>query len=334
MKKDITLQKIIELAKQGKTQDEIANEFPGCSAHVHYLIMREWRRANGLIRQRKGSKPKLTVSKQPIPEVKKVPGQLRHKFFETALRCVLARTASGLTVPNWWFGAPGAGKTKLGSQIAEAIGVPFYPLSCGPTTTEGRLLGYRNLATGDFVPGHIYKPFKDGGVCLIDEADVADPGVLVACNSISANDAYMFPNGEYVPRHKDFYLVATANTVGTGAANGFTRNKLDAATLDRFAMIKLEYDETMEAHLSGNREWCEYVWKVRKFVEKSSDKAFYVTPRASMNGAAMLAQGLPAKFVVECVILNKASKTLAETIVSNCGMFEDKSQNTVAQPVI
>ena len=60
------------------------------------------------------------------------------------------------------------------------------------------------------------------------------------------------PNEPYAYRHKDFICIAAANTVGLGADRQFSgRNKLDAATLDRFAIgkIMMDYDPEVEMQL-------------------------------------------------------------------------------------
>lgn len=252
--------------------------------------------------------------------VKEIAG-LTHKQLPTIIKAVSARTASGWPVPCWWYGAPGAGKTHLWGQVAEALEAKHYPIPLGPTTTEGKLLGYKNLATGEFVTGLLYVPFKSGGFVNLDEIDVADPSVLVGVNSLVANDRFLFPNGECVARHRDFYIVASANTIGTGAMLGFQRNKLDAATLDRFAKFRLEYDRDLETALCGNAGWAEYVWKVREYVEKNCAASLYITPRASINGAALIANGLPAEMVADSTLFAMVSKDIKASIIASVGTF-------------
>lgn len=253
--------------------------------------------------------------------VKEITG-LRHKQLPLVIKATTARTVSGWPVPAWWYGAPGAGKTHLWRQVSEALGVKYYPIPLGPTSTEGKLLGYKNLATGDFVQGCLYLPYKEGGLVNLDEIDVCDPSVLVGANSISSNEEFMFPNGEVVKRHRDFYLVASANTLGTGATGGFTRNKLDAATLDRFAKFKLEYDADLESNLCGNPKWAAYVWKVREYVEKNCSQTTYITPRASINGAALLAAGLTPTEVMDATLFAMMSKDMKATVIKAVGQYQ------------
>jgi hypothetical protein len=62
--------------------------------------------------------------------------------------------------------------------------------------------------------------------------------------------------GETIVRHPDFRVVVTANTNGTGAANGFIRNKIDRASVDRFAvgMFQLHRDDMLERHIMDSLE--------------------------------------------------------------------------------
>jgi len=252
--------------------------------------------------------------------------KIKHKQFDEILTALRAKTATGMSVPVWLYGAPGASKTFLANQLAEELNLKFYPISCGPTTTESRLVGYRNLATGDFVKGHCYEPFKEGGLCLIDEADAADPGVLVACNSISANDRFMFPNGELVQRHENFIMMATGNTTGSGSTSGYVRNRLDAATMNRYVKIKLEYDQEVEKFLADDANWVYYVNRVRDFIEKHSKDTCYVTPRDSMNGAALLRQGIGPGTVCDWVLFNAMSRALREQVIAEVGYYKTPAE--------
>ncbi len=267
------------------------------------------------------------IPPRDVVEIRKWDGTVKeikgaaHRQLGTIVKALAARNAIGWSEFLYLVGAPGAGKTHLLRQIAEALGVKHYPFPCGPTTTEGKMLGYNNIANGQFTPGWLYKPYKDGGLVGLDEIDLADASVLGGCNSIE-NDEFTFGNGETVKRHPDFYLIAFANTIGTGATGGFVRNKLDAATLNRFTHIRLEYDEDLERRIFGNPKWTDYVIKVRKYVEKNCNQSIYITPRASRKGAALLAQGFTPEQVCEMTLFGLCSKEIKESIINNVGTFK------------
>ena len=118
---------------------------------------------------------------------------LHHRQFTKVLRIATSRTAAGYPVPVWLHGAPGAGKNQIASQIAQALSLRYYLVPLGPTSTESKIIGYTNMATGKFVPGLLHEPFRNGGVAFLDEIDAADPGVLVGANALISNDSFRFP---------------------------------------------------------------------------------------------------------------------------------------------
>jgi hypothetical protein len=134
-----------------------------------------------------------------------------------------------------------------------------------------------------------------------------------------------FPDG-CIQRHPDFRVVAGANTFGTGADRQYVgRNQLDAASLDRYAVIDWGYDEALEASLVGAPApknaptpvsisplsadeaqskalaWFENVRKVRKAVDDLKVR-HVVSPRATINGARLLAAGWTWADTEEAVI--------------------------------
>ena len=73
-----------------------------------------------------------------------------------------------------------------------------------------------------------------------------------------------FPTGR-VYAHENFRVVAAANTFGTGASYEYTgRTQLDAATLDRFAPIYIDYDERIENALTDDVGLLEFIRTFRK----------------------------------------------------------------------
>lgn len=243
-------------------------------------------------------------------------------------------------VPLWLWGQAGGGKTTLGRQIAEALGLEPYIISIDPTMTVGKMLGFRNLSTGEYVEGFLYRPFKNGGLVKMDEIDTGDPGIIASLNALVSNEFYLFPNGVTIQKHKDFRIIAGANTKGTGAVAGYTaRNRLDAATLDRFAVIELTYDEDLERSLAlgvpkvqskhwkpvsveagaaCTERWVDYVQKVRKTVGSS----VLVSPRASILGCRALRAGIPPAEVAEALLYKLMTADTRENVTSQCGRFQ------------
>lgn len=162
------------------------------------------------------------------------------------------------------YGPTGCGKSHVCGQLAEALGLPFAFVSCTAGMSEaqlgGRLLPVGAQGTFEYVISEFIRCYEEGGVFLLDEIDAADPNVLLLVNAALANGHVAVPNRParpYAKRHKDFICIAAANTVGTGADRLYSgRNKLDAATLDRFQIGKvfLDYDTNVESILCPDDE--------------------------------------------------------------------------------
>jgi len=118
------------------------------------------------------------------------------------------------------------------------------------------------------------------------------------------------PNGKTVKKHKNFVFICAANTYGKGADRRYVgRNALDAATLDRFIVIDFNYDEALEDSLCGNKEWLKKVRKIRAKAEELK-LDIVVSPRASMNGEALLANGFSEEDTLNMVVFKGANKEI------------------------
>lgn len=219
---------------------------------------------------------------------------------KTPMLIKIASIRTGGRRPNIWLAGPaGSGKTTAAEQVAKALGLPFF--STGAIQTEYRLTGFVD-ANGAITRTPFREAFEYGGVFLWDEIDGSNPNALVAFNQALANNAFAFPDG-MVERHPDFIAIAAANTFGHGATTEYVgRNRIDGATLDRFIFVEWDYDRDLERQLAGNDAWVRMVQLYRDIAEERSMRHI-ISPRASIDGAALLAAGLPADEVVELTIL-------------------------------
>ena len=63
-----------------------------------------------------------------------------------------------------------------------------------------------------------------------------------------------------IDMHPDFKVVCAGNTFGSGSTLQYTgRNKLDAATLDRFMIIEWDYDKELEKNLIKDKNLLEFL---------------------------------------------------------------------------
>lgn len=232
-------------------------------------------------------KVEITVGDAPAVKLDAV-----HMALEDVLLMVMAGASPFLVGPA------GSGKTTLASQIAETLGRKFY--MAARVTSEYKLVGFMD-ANGNTVRTQFREAFEHGGVFLFDEVDASDPDAMTAFNAALANGWCDFPDG-MVNKHEDFVALAAGNTFGRGADRQYVgRNQLDAATLDRFQIMEIEYDEALELVIAGNDTWARYVQAVRKSIMDNKVRHI-VSPRASIIGAKLIAAGMELSKVIDSCI--------------------------------
>ena len=227
-----------------------------------------------------------------------------HKQFKKIIKILQSQKRKEKNL--MFVGEAGSGKTKLAGDIAEALKLQFYPFSVGLQTTKSDLLGFVN-AQGFYVTSPIREAFENGGVLLLDEFDAAHAGVVTILNSLLANKHCSFPDG-IVKKHKDFICICACNTYGRGANVDYVgRNRLDAATLDRFIVVDVGYDTKLEKKLTDNEEWYKIVDKLRKNANSMGVKCI-ISPRALMDGADLIDAGFTMKEVLQMTIFKGIDK--------------------------
>lgn len=253
-----------------------------------------------LIRENQPETPTYRVevktANQPVIHTNDKP---RHAAFKEVLGWVAAKRNVLLVGPA------GCGKTHLGEQIAEALGIEFG--FTGAVPSEYKLLGFRN-AQGEIVRTVYRDRYEFGGLFLWDELDGSSPNAMLAFNAGLANGHQDFPDC-MVKRHENFRAIASANTYGNGADRQYVgRNQLDAASLDRFVVVPMDYDEILERSLFGDHEWVAYVHKARRAVRSFNGGIRHVVSmRAIADGLAGFEAGQPRETVERAVLWKSLS---------------------------
>lgn len=192
---------------------------------------------------------------------------ITHEKFDEVLKFVANNEPVFLT------GGAGTGKNVLCQQVAEALGLDFYFTNA--VTQEYKLTGFTD-AMGVFHETQFYKAFKNGGLFMLDEMDASIPEVLIILNSAIANRYFDFPApiGK-VYAHEDFRVISAGNTFGLGADYEYVgRNQLDMASLDRFALVKVDYSPAIEMAVSNNNEeLCKFARDFRSACQKAGVRA-------------------------------------------------------------
>lgn len=179
-----------------------------------------------------------------------------HEKFDDVLQLV------NLDIPVYLEGPAGTGKNVICKQIADSMDLKFYFTNA--VTQEYKLTGFID-ANGTYQETQFYKAFKDGGLFFLDEMDASIPEVLIILNAALANGYFDFPVGK-IEAHEDFRVIAAGNTVGQGASLEYSgRYQLDGASLDRFAIIHIDYSLAIETALAqGDEELLNFIHNFRE----------------------------------------------------------------------
>lgn len=217
-----------------------------------------------------------------------------------------------LGIHQMLVGPAGGGKTTCCEKVAEILNLKFYPMSVGPQTTKSDLLGFIDAA-GNYHTTPLREAFENGGLLLLDEVDAANAGVLTIINAMLANGYCSFPDG-VKQRNENFRCICACNTYGRGADREYVgRNQLDAATLDRFAVVDFEYDDELERAIAGNNTWVEKVQRYRKRAFELKMRVV-ISPRASIHGAKLIAAGMSEKLAEELTVWKGISAEIRSKI--------------------
>lgn len=236
---------------------------------------------------------------------KKSAGGIQHEKFETIIKYLTA------DVPVFMSGAAGTGKSSIAKNAAKALGLEFY--FSGAVNDIYKFTGFID-ANGNYSKTQFYDFCVNGGVFFLDEMDASIPEVLVALNAAIANRYFDFPCGK-VELNENCRFICAGNTYGNGADARYTgRYQLDAATLDRFAVVEIDYsDEIFNAVTNGNKDLIAFIRSLRKAAQTVGANLI-LSYRAAQNVTAMERVGLPTADCVKQCIAKGLSKDTAHMI--------------------
>lgn len=237
-----------------------------------------------------------------------------HERFELVLKVATAG------VPLALVGPVGSGKTSICDQVGEALGLDVRPMSFNPLSSKADILGFTD-ANGKYHMSLFRLCFEVGGIFVGDEFDACHPGVAVILNAAIANRKCSFADNVTLKAHPDFRAVICMNTFGTGATSELVgRNRLDAATLDRFAYVWLDYDKKLEPNMIGGTiprskmtadygsnpvrdadHWLGIVHAYRAAAAKLGLRHI-ISPRASIMGMQLAEQGIGITWLTPLLI--------------------------------
>lgn len=232
-------------------------------------------------------------------------GGIQHEKFETILKYLTA------DVPVFMSGAAGTGKSSIAKNAAKALGLDFY--FSGAVNDIYKFTGFID-ANGHYSKTQFYDFCVNGGVFFLDEMDASIPEVLVALNAAITNRYFDFPCGK-VELNENCRFICAGNTYGTGADAEYTgRYQLDAATLDRFAVVDIDYSKDIfNAVTNGNKDLIAFIYDLRKAC-KAVGVNMILSYRCAQNVTAMESVGLDTASCIKQCIAKGLSKDAARMI--------------------
>lgn len=255
-----------------------------------------------------------------IDGVKKDIKGIQHEKFDTVLKFVANDEPVFLTGPA------GSGKNHLCKQVADALGLDFYFTNA--VTQEYKLTGFTD-AMGKYQESQFYKAFKNGGLFMLDEMDASIPEVLVILNAAIANRYFDFPAPiGYVEAHPDFRVIAAGNTTGNGADCQYVgRNQLDGASLDRFAVVPIDYSVQIENGVTADIELADFCRDFRKAASKCGLQVI-VSYRA-MGRLAKMVKLLDLTEALSTCLVKGLEKDDLNMIINELPDRDDKYKNAL-----
>lgn len=215
-------------------------------------------------------------------------------------------------------GPAGSGKTQVLLNLASTLGTGYILQPFHAHLSKAELLGYMD-ANGHYVASSFRRAFEEGCLYIADEFDCANPSLATVINSAIANRVLTFPDNKTISAHEDFKFCACMNTRGLGANSEYVgRNRLDAATLDRFVVLHFPYDSALEASFLGLEEKVqeidieaaqfENLNQVYEYIQfaRAKFKEFgwnqIISPRASIFAKKLCEAGFGKLWITELVL--------------------------------
>lgn len=174
-----------------------------------------------------GEFPALPISeemRQYVPTPHK-----EYTFRKGELRTILSFLARPHGSGFFLFGPTGSGKTSLVEEVAARLGWPVFSVTLNERMELTDLRGswvYEQSGEGStpvmrFLSGPALKAFAEGGILLMNEVDVASPGILSGLNDlIEGRSIYVPELKKQINPHPLFRVIATANSSGQGDETG------------------------------------------------------------------------------------------------------------------
>ncbi|AEF83599.1 ATPase, AAA family [Treponema primitia ZAS-2] len=247
--------------------------------------------------------------------------------------------------PILLVGPAGCGKTRLFYDIAQKARKNIYRVNFDGGMTPDAFIGgvrLRSVKNPDgtatqetyFLEGPVVKAAKEGAWLLLDEIDKAQPEYAAALhamiedihNPIVLND----DGGKTIKPHKDFRILATANTLGNMediSLGYYGSSPMSAAFKDRFAILQVDYPPDEPAIINDilhDKDMSTRLVKVAKLVRQAMMDGRLTGSPFSTRRLIALAFAFKClgdlEMTIELELLGRfssAGRSLVESFISN-----------------
>ena len=165
-------------------------------------------------------------------------------------------------------GPTGCGKSSLAINVMARLKETAEIFSCDGETCTDNLIGKPWAIIDDkgkgktvVAPGAALRAYKEGKILLLEEVDHAIPDILASLHRIMETQSEFYISNigdeEVIQKHRDFSVIATANTIGTGEDTYLYAGTkpLNMAFMNRFSLtFRMGYiDKSREIKVLKNR---------------------------------------------------------------------------------
>ena len=230
-----------------------------------------------------------------------------------------------------WFGPPGTGKSYLCDILAAALGLPVYHIGCSANMEESDFIWSPVADEGGIrmSPTPFWFGYRNGGIVVLDEANLVKPGVLQGVFAKALEKPYeLGEKSEHkCSRNPRTVIILTCNpgTAGTQLQNTAFYNRFRSWTQFRPA----EEEETILQIYKTLPELCNRPEKEAKIIRQTLTE-FYLVYKDLLNGLTRQM----ADMADVSTVLSSRSLVGAATdmfLYGSQDVFRDKSRRIAAR---